>query len=194
MWKFPYIEVFKRWVSFVGPSVPQNPHDVCSAISEAWTPSLPLLHSHTLTVKREGDAIKLILNSLTFSTFPSHFTPVSCLCAGTLGFLLDGVFLIRSLLLSSAKGSLLNIFFKLHIASVGTKHNNNNNNNINDYKILTGCGGKKRGEEFNGWPMINSENYALAQICFRSNTLTIIIFSTSATFVERNGKLFWIPL
>lgn len=109
---------------------------------ETWTTSLSLLHPHTPTIKREGDAIKLILNSSTFSTFTGHFTPVSPPCAGTLGFLLDGVFLIRSLLLSSAKGSLLNIFFKLYIASVWTKHNNN----INDYKILTGCGGKKWGD------------------------------------------------
>lgn len=67
-------------------------------------------------------------------------------CAGTLGFLLDGVFLIRSLLLSSAKGSLLNIFFNLYIASVWTTHNNNNKNIIKDYKILTGRGGGKDGE------------------------------------------------
>lgn len=60
-------------------------------------------------------------------------------CAGTLGFLLDEVFLIRSLLLWSAKGSLLSIFFNLYIASVWTKHNNNN---TKDYKIIAGCGGK----------------------------------------------------
>lgn len=129
----------------LGPQYPQStPHD---AIFEAWTTSLPLLHPLTPTIKTEGDAIKLILNSSIFSTFTGHFTPVSPPCAGTLGFLLDGVLLIRSLLVSSAKSSLLNIFFKFYIASVWTKHNNNN---INDYKILTRCGGKKWGDEFNG--------------------------------------------
>lgn len=55
-------------------------------------------------------------------------------------------------------------------------------------------GKKKRGDEFNGWSRINSANYASAWTCFRSNLLTIIIFSISATVVELNGKLFWIPL
>lgn len=180
----------------LGPQYPQNtPHDIFATQESlrllwSWTSSLSSLYSHTPTIRREGDAIKPVLNSaLTFAIFTIHFISVSFPCTGTLSFLLDGVFLIRSLLLSLAIGSLLNIFFKLYIASVCTKHNNN------DYKIVTGCGGKKRGERnVNGWPMINSVNYASAQICFRSNMLTIIIFSASATFVELNGKLFWIPL
>lgn len=136
MWTFTYIKVFKRRVSSVEPKTLL----VMSAQQSLRLAQPPCLCCIPPTIKREGDAIKLILNSLTFSTFTGHFTPVSSPCAGTLGFLLDGVFLTRSLLLSSAKGSLLNIFFKLYIASVWTKHNSNNN--TNDYKILTGCGGK----------------------------------------------------
>ena len=143
-------KVFKRWLSFLGPQHPQNTsHDILSAqeslkLLSSWTSSSSSLYSHTPTIKREGDAVNPILNSvLTFAIFTPHFISVSFPCAGTLRFLLDGVFLIRSLLLSLAIGSLLNIFFELYIASGCTKHNNNNN----DYKIITGCGGKKWGEE-----------------------------------------------
>lgn len=186
MWKFTYTEVFKRRVSFVGPSVPPK-HSPWCLLSNLWgLDNLTVFAASPHTNWKRRGCHKTHPKLFSISTFTGPFTP----CAGTLGFLLDEVFLIRSLLLSSAKGSLLNIFFKLCIASVWTKHNNN----INDYKILTGCGGKKRDDEFNGWPRINSANYASAWTCSRSNMLTIIIFSISATVVELNGKLFWIPL
>lgn len=98
-------------------------------------------------MRGEGDTIKPVLNSaLPFAIFTTHFLSMTFPCAGTLSFLLDGVFLIRSLLTSLAIEALLNIFFKLYIASVCMKHNNNNS----DYKIVTGRGGEKGERNVNG--------------------------------------------
>lgn len=88
----------------------------------------------------EGDTMQPILNSaLPFAIFTTHLLSVTFPCTGTLSFLLDGVFLIRSLLTSLAIGSLLNIFLESYIASVCMKQNNNSS----DYKTVTGRGGEK---------------------------------------------------
>lgn len=175
----------------LGPQYPQNtPHDACSAIFEAWTTSLSLLHPHTPTIKREGDAIKLILNSNIFHFCWSFYPCESSLCRQPW---LSAWWSLPNQVIAfiiSKRVIAQHLFQIVHCISVDKTQQKQHQRLQNPNWVW----GKKWGDEFNGWPMINSANYASAWICFRSNMLTMIIFSTSATFVELNGKLFWIPL
>lgn len=186
MWKFAHIKVFKRWVSFVGPkTLPTVPAQPSLRLGQP-----PCLCCIPPTIKREGDAIKLILNSLTFSTFilPRELSLCRHPWLSAWWSLPNQViaFIVSKRVVAQ------HLFQIVHCISVDeTQQQQQQHQRLQNPNWVWG---KKRGEECNGWPMINSPNYASARICSRSNMLTIIIFSTSATFVELNGKLCWIPL
>lgn len=92
----------------------------------------------------------------TFAIFTMHFISMTSPYTGPLTFLLHGIFIIRSLLILLAIGSLRNIFQVLHGVSV---YENNSN-----YEIPV---------RYGDWlTMFNSTNHTEARLFFGGNVLT----------------------
>lgn len=186
MWKFTYTEVFKRWVSFVGPSVPLK-HSPWCLLSNLWgLDNLTVFAASPHTNWKRRGCHKTHPKRCNIFHFHWFFYPLCRHPWLSAWWSLPNqviAFIISKRVIAQ------HLFQIVHCISVDKTQQHQRLQNPNWV-----WGKKKWGDEFNGWPRINSANYASAWTCFRSNLLTIIIFSISATVVELNGKLFWIPL